>query len=74
MIINNKKEFEEFYPYEKKYIEEYPKEYLCVVKSKSEGGGISGYYEQVYVAYYPKNLPLNKIFEAGLFYEWEPIK
>ena len=31
-LINDKKEFEEFYPYDKKYIKEYPKEYPCIVK------------------------------------------
>jgi hypothetical protein len=39
-IINNKKEFEEFYPYDKKYIKEYPQEYPCIAKWEYEERGI----------------------------------
>ena len=74
MIINNKKEFEEFYPYAKKYIEEYPREYPCIARWETEGGGLTGDYRQVYLAYYPKNLSSNNSFEKGLFYQWELLK
>jgi len=74
MIISNKKEFEKFYPYEKKYIAEYPKEYPCIVKLETEGGGLIGDYKQVYVAYYPKTLTANNSFFEGLYYEWKPLK
>ena len=30
MIVNSKEEFEDFYPYSKDQIDEYPKEYPCV--------------------------------------------
>jgi len=73
MIINDAKQFEIFYPYDKKYIEEYPKEYPCIAKIEFEGGGIMGDYKQVYVAYYPKGLDSNDSFRAGLYYEWQPI-
>lgn len=74
MEINNKKEFEEFYPYDKQYIDEYPKEYPCIVRWDTQGGGLMGDYKQVYIAYYPNNLSPNKSFEEGLFYEWELLK
>ena len=73
MLINNAQEFENFYPYDKKYIEEYPKEYPCVVKVESEGGGLMGDYKQVYIAYYPKNLNYRDTFLAGLTYNWKPL-
>jgi len=74
MIINNKKEFEKFYPYDKKYIEEYPREYPCICKIEEEDRGIMGYEKIVYVAYYPKTLMPNDSFLEGLFYEWKPLK
>ena len=74
MIINNKTEFEEWYPYAAKYIDEYPKEYPCICKVEVEGGGLMGDYRQVYVAYYPKDVMPDDAFEEGLFYEWVPLK
>jgi len=74
MIINNKKEFENFYPYDKKYITEYPKKYPCICKSQEESRGIMGYERQVYVAYYPKDLTANDSFLEGLYYKWQPLK
>ena len=76
MIINNKQDFENFYPYDKKYIDEYPKEYPCICKFEYEGGGLMGEYKQVYVAYFPKNknINLNESFIEGLYYIWKPLK
>ena len=73
-VINNKEEFEEFYPYDKKYIEEYPKEYPCVAKWEHEDCGLMGDKKQVYVAYFPKNLKPNEAFYKGLFYSWQDLK
>lgn len=74
MKINNKEEFTEFYPYEEKYIDEYPTEYPCVCKVECEGGGLAGDYNQVYVAYYPKNMTSDDSFLMGLYYKWNPLK
>ena len=74
MIIGNKKEFENFYPYDKKDIIEYPKEYPCICKVQEEDRGIMGYEKQVYVAYFPKTLTANNSFLEGLYYEWKLLK
>ena len=60
-VINIKEEFENFFPYAKKYIKEYPKEYPCIAKLSLEGGGIMGDYWELYIAYYPKKV-LNLIY------------
>jgi len=73
MIIKTKKQFEIFYPYDKKYIVKYPKKYPCICKVQEEERGIMGYEKQVYVAYYPKGLTPNESFLAGLNYEWIPL-
>jgi hypothetical protein len=71
MVINNKEEFEKFYPYDKKYITEYPSEYPCVVKVEFIDGGLAGDYKQVYVAYFPKNIKDSFIY--GLSNPWLKI-
>jgi hypothetical protein len=73
-IVNDKKEFEEFYPYDKKYIKEYPKEYPCVVKCEFEERGIMGDEKVVYVAYYPSKNSSNDLFFEGLNYKWSILK
>lgn len=75
MIINNNEEFELFYPYEKKYVKQYPypKEYPCVCRWFTEGGGLMGEYRQVYVTYFPKDLTPEQAFLAGINAEWEPL-
>lgn len=40
--IKNKTDFEDKYPYDKKYISEYPSKYPCVVNIKNEEGGLNG--------------------------------
>jgi hypothetical protein len=74
MIINNKEEYEEFYPYSKDKIKEYPKEYPCICSWSTEGGGLMGEYRQVYVIYFPKNLTADEAFLKGLYPEWIEIK
>jgi len=74
MIINSKDEFENFYPYSKDQINEYPKEYPCVCKWRREGGGLMGEYKQVYVIYFPKNVTNNEAFMMGLYASWEILK
>lgn len=64
-IINNKEEFEQFYPYSKDQIDNYPKEYPCMCNWFEEGGGLMGEYRQVYVLYYPKDVD-KKSFEQGV--------
>lgn len=71
MIINNKEDFEEFYPYDKKYIRDYPKEYPCICKWVYESGGLAGDYKKIYVAYFPKNTTPNESFLIGLKSPWE---
>jgi hypothetical protein len=73
-LINNKEEFEEFYPYDKNYITEYPKEYPCVAKWEYEDCGLMGDKRQVYVAYFPKDVTLEDAFIKGLFYSWNYLK
>lgn len=74
MIINNKKEFENFYPYSKDQIDEYPKKYPCVVKIENEGGGLMGDYLQVYVAYFPEKKTSYESFLCGLNNPWKILK
>jgi hypothetical protein len=74
-VINNKEEFEEFFPYPKKdQIREYPKEYPCVCKWEHEGGGLMGDYRQPYVAYFPKEGTLQDAFLDGLKQPWIILK
>ena len=74
-IINNKEEFESFYPYDdKKHIKNFPKEYPCVAKWEDEGGGLMGDYRQVYVAYFPKNTTSDESFLIGLKNPWTILK
>ena len=73
-IINNKEEFEIFYPYKRKDIEEYPAEYPCICKWEDEGGGLTGEYRQVYVLYYPKGLTPEEAFYEGLKGRWIKMK
>lgn len=73
-VINNKEEFEKFYPYSKDQISEYPKEYPCVAKWEYEDYGLMGDKRQVYVAYYPKDLSPNDAFLKGLHYSWKSLK
>jgi hypothetical protein len=74
MLVNNKEEFEDFYPYSKDQISEYPKEYPCVCKWEHEGGGLTGDYKQVCVAYFPVNATPNEAFLIGLRNPWTPLK
>ena len=69
-VINNKKEFEEFFPYSSDQIREYPKEYPCVCSWSREGGGLMGEYKQVYVTYFPKNVTSDEAFLKGLSVDW----
>ena len=73
--INNKKEFEDFYPYENKQgIKNYPKEYPCICTWEEDGGGLMGEYRQVYVLYYPKNVStVEEAFEIGLSKKFEKL-
>ena len=75
MVVNNNKEFEDFYPYERQYVNkyDYPKEYPCIVKWDYEGGGLGGEYRQVYVAYFPKNVSIEESFIMGLRDPWERL-
>jgi hypothetical protein len=74
MIINNKEEFENFYPYSKDQIKEYPSEYPCVCTWEEEGGGLMGEYKVVYVTYFPKNVTIEEAFLQGLNPKWKNIK
>lgn len=73
-VINNKEEFENFYPYDKKYIEEYPTEYPCVCKVEWEDYGLMGDQRVVYVAYFPKDQTPDEAFLSGLRYDWNRLK
>ncbi len=74
VVINNKQEYEEFYPYENKQgIKKYPDEYPCVCTWEFEGGGLMGEYKQVYVAYFPKNVSVEEAFILGLKRKFEPL-
>ena len=74
MKINNKEEFENFYPYDKKYINEYPREYPCIVRCIFIDGGLMGDSKEIQVAYYPKKVECSDIFQEGLFYDWIDLK
>jgi len=66
MIINNKKEFEKFFPYDKSNIKEYPKEYPCVCKIETIDGGLRGEFYELYVMNFPiKNRLLENTFLCG---------
>jgi hypothetical protein len=71
-VINNQKEYEEFYPYENKAgIKQYPNEYPCVCNYEQEGGGLMGEYWQMYVIYFPKNVTVEEAFLLGLKRNWQ---
>jgi hypothetical protein len=74
VVIDNKEEFEEFYPYSKDQIGEYPKEYPCVCTWEEEGGGLMGEYRQVYVLYFPKDVTIEEAFLLGVKRNWQPLK
>ena len=73
MIINNKEEFQDFYPYSKDQIDEYPSEYPCVCVCEEEGGGLMGEYKVVYVTYFPKNVTIEEAFLQGMKPKWEKL-
>lgn len=73
-VINNKQEYEDFYPYENKAgIKEYPKEYPCVCTWENEGGGLMGEYRQMYVIYFPKDISIQEAFLLGLKRNWQQL-
>jgi hypothetical protein len=72
--INNKEEWESFYYYSPNYKpKKYPKEYPCLAKMVTEGGGIVGEYEAHYVCYFPATQDPRKAFLAGISRKWEYI-
>lgn len=71
LIINNKEEYEDFYPYDNTDINNYPKEYPCIVKCEFIEGGLMGDYKQVSVIYYPTNVSIKEAFYEGLKGNWE---
>ncbi len=73
-VINNKEEYEEFSPYGKQFIKNYPKEYPCIVKKEWTNCGIMGDHQEVRVAYYPKYVSINAAFYKGLDYNWETLR
>ena len=73
IIINNKEEFEKFYPYKKEHIEEYPKEYPCMCKVQEESIGVMGYEWKVYVAYHMNALDSDISFSRE-YCEWKLMK
>jgi hypothetical protein len=74
LVINNKQEFESFYPYSKDQIKKYPKEYPCICSWSIEGGGLMGDYKQVHVIYFPNHSILHRsIFIAGLNAKWQDL-
>lgn len=73
-IINNKTEFEEFYPYDKKNIKVYPKEFPCVVKHIFADGGLMGDSIETYVAYFPVGVNSDVAFLIGLNGDWKILK
>jgi hypothetical protein len=56
-LVNNSKEFEELYPYCKKYLKEcrYPEKYPCLIERTQEDGGLMGFYYTCEVIYPPEN-------------------
>lgn len=59
-IINNDKEFENFYYYKTATLRkgEYPKSYPCVVEQVQAGGGLAGEYVMHVVTLIPKGADL----------------
>lgn len=74
MVINNKKDFENFYPYSKDQIKEYPSEYPCVCALEEKGGGLMGEYIEVFVTYFPKNVTIKEAFIQGMKPKWIKLK
>jgi hypothetical protein len=73
-VINNKQEYEDFYPYKNKAgIKQYPNEYPCVCTWEEEGGGLMGEYRQVYVLYFPKDVTVEEAFLLGLSQNWKKL-
>lgn len=74
VVINNKQEYEDFYPYANKAgIKQYPKEYPCVCTYEQEGGGLVGEYWQMYVLYFPKDVTVEEAFFLGVKRKWEKL-
>lgn len=73
-VVNNDQEYEEFYPYDKKNIRKYPKEYPCCVGMSLEGGGLTGEWWDIHVAYFPKNVTTDEAFLIGLGDPWELLE
>ena len=74
-IINNHEEYVAFYPYDKKYIKNYPDQYPCVCKKEHWDGGLgSGGYE-VYVTYFPsQDMSTHQVFLETLKNPWKRLK
>jgi hypothetical protein len=70
LVINNNQEFEENYPYDKKYIKEYP----CVMATEYHDAGLMGTYWDVQIAYFPESLTPQEAFLAGMNAKWVKLK
>jgi len=71
-LVRTKEDYEKIYYYKSK-IKKYPREYPCVVKIESEGGGIGGDYMQYYATYFPRNVQSNFAYCLGLSAAWHPL-
>ncbi len=74
VVINNKEEYEIFFPYSNDRIQEYPIEYPCVCKITHEEGGLMGDYKLVWIVYFPKNVTVEDAFVLGLNNKWKQLK
>jgi hypothetical protein len=70
--INNKDDWDDFYFYKGYKPKKYPKQYPCLAKRETEGGGIVGEYEAHYVVYPPADNLIDH-FVLGLNAKWEYV-
>jgi hypothetical protein len=71
-LINNDKEFKDFYPYKSPPnkepcppMDEYPKKYPCVCEIVYEDGGICGDYKWIRIMYPPRGSDIDS-FTSGI--------
>ena len=74
-VIINQREYELFYPYDKKYIKNYPEQYPCVCKKEYwDGNGLSGGSWEIYVAYFPpQDKSVTQVFLEALKNPWKRL-
>jgi hypothetical protein len=62
-IINNKKDYEDNYPYDFKP-KRYPTEYPCIMNVKSHDAGLMGSCKNIHFYYPPQNIKIKTLLKC----------